>query len=233
MAGLAAITAPLMTLIASRLVRGTIVMLPAFLLTGVALMPSMEATHHWFSTVALLSAMLVLLGGTALPRVVVAGGLCGIAACFTQTKAAVVVACLAAYLTSTHGKHTVENKHWRRGLLLCGVATAVFVVLNAYFIRAAGLSDWLFCILAYPLQYHPAPEINNWKVLIYDFGNHSGITKSISLPFLYATVPFVYVLVMVIARREWNHDQEKKAEIVLAHDRRHCYATGCRSFALG
>ena len=210
MAGLAAITALLMTLIASRLVRGAIVMLPAFLLTGIILVPSMEATHHWFSTVALLSAMLVLLGGTALPHVAVAGGLCGIAACFTQTKGAVVVACLAAYLTSTHGKHTVESKHWRQGLLLCGVAAAVFVCLNAYFIRAAGLGDWLFCIVVYPLRYYPAPAINNWQVLIYDFGGHSGITKWISLPFIYATVPFVYVLVMVIARREWNGDQEKQ-----------------------
>lgn len=207
MAVLAAITALLMTLIASRLVRGAIVMLPAFLLAGVVLIPSMEATHHWFSTVALLSAMLVLLGGTASPRVAVAGGLCGIAACFTQTKGAVVVACLAVYLISTQGKRTLESKHWRKGLLLCGIAASVFVVLNAYFIRAAGVGQWLFCIVAYPLRYYPAPQINNWRVLIYDFGSHSGITKWISLPFIYATVPFVYVLFIIITRRQWNDDR--------------------------
>jgi len=93
-----------MTLITPRIVRGLIVMLPALLLSGIVLIPSMDATHHWFSTIALLAAMLVLLDGTSLPRVIVAGGLCGVAGYFTQTKGAAVVAGLALYPLSPKRK---------------------------------------------------------------------------------------------------------------------------------
>ena len=219
MAVLAAITALLMTLIASRIVRGLIVMLPALLLAGIVLIPSMEATHHWFSTIALLAAILVLLDGTSLSRVIVAGGLCGVAACFTQTKGATVVAGLAIYLLSTKRKLTLEWKYWRKSLLLCASAAAIFITVNAYFIGAAGVDQWLFCIVVYPLRYYSAPQINNWRVLLYDVRWHYGITKWIVLPFIYAAVPFVYVLFMLVARRQRNNEQSvpwRKLFLVMA-----------------
>ncbi len=39
-------------------------MLPALLFTGFVLYGSLDPTHHWFSTFAVMAAMLVLLDGT-------------------------------------------------------------------------------------------------------------------------------------------------------------------------
>jgi len=203
MAALAGITALLTTLIASRLVRGPILMLPGLFLAGLALLPSMEATHHWFSTVALLAAMLVLLGGATLPRVAVAGGLCGVAACFTQTKGAAALGGLVVYLIWSDWKRTTQREYCLNCLALCGAAAAVFGAVNAYFIGAAGLSQWLFCVVVYPLRYYPAPPFNNWRVLIYDFGSHPGIVRWTGFPFMYGTIPLVYILFLMVAGRRW------------------------------
>lgn len=79
MATLVALTAFLMTLIASRLMRGPIVVLPGLLLAGFLLPTSIDATRHWFSTIAILAALLVMMGGIALPRIAAAGAMSGIA----------------------------------------------------------------------------------------------------------------------------------------------------------
>lgn len=202
MACLAGITALLMTLIASRLMRGAIVALPALLLTGFMLMTSMEATHHWFSTIAILTATLMLLNGATLPRVAAAGAWCGIAACFTQSKGALAVVAFAAYLVWEGGRSgTRDNQRWQKCLLLCGMAAAVFAAVNTYYVWAAGMRQWLFCIVEFPLRYYGSVPINNWRVLLHDVRWHGGLTRWAAMPFIYATVPLVYVVFLAVGRR--------------------------------
>ena len=100
MAFLAALTALLMTLIASRLMRGAIIVLPGLLLASFILLASTDATHHWFSTIAILGALLVIMDGITLPRIAIAGALSGVAACFTQSKGAMAVAAFVVYLAA-------------------------------------------------------------------------------------------------------------------------------------
>ena len=217
MAVLAGMAAFLMTLIASRLMRGAIIVLPSLLFAGFVLLCSQDATHHWFSTVAILGALLVLLDEITLPRVAVAGALCGLAACFTQTKGATVIVGLLVYFAYHMARRLPDaGQRWRICLLLCGVACAVFLAVNAYFIRAAGIGHWLYCVVEYPLRYYPAPPINNWRVILYDFGYHEGFTRWISFPFVYATVPLVYVVFLVVARRwkDWLGDDWDKFVLV-------------------
>jgi hypothetical protein len=95
---LAAGTVLLMTLVAGRVMRGPAVVLPGLLLVGFALPVAMDATHHWFSTVAVLAASLILLGGSTWPRIAAVGILCGIAACYTQNKGVLAVLGFIAYL---------------------------------------------------------------------------------------------------------------------------------------
>jgi hypothetical protein len=211
MACLAAITALLMTLIAARVMCGAVVLLPSLLLAGFTLAASMDATHHWFSTIAVLTATLVLLNATTLPRVAAAGALCGLAACFTQTKGAMAVAALIVYLVYRARNRTGEaSRLWQECFLLCGAAAAVFAVVNAYFIRSAGLRQWLFCIVVYPLRYYPSPSINNWHVLIYDFRRYAGISSWATFPFVHATVPLVYIVFIVATWRRWNMGQDER-----------------------
>ena len=76
----------LMTSIALRVMRGWLAILPAILLAGPVLHSSMDPTHHWFSTLAILAAVLTLSKETRNARVALAGAWCGVAICFTQTK---------------------------------------------------------------------------------------------------------------------------------------------------
>lgn len=207
MACLAAAIVLLMTVAAGHLMRGPIIVLPGLLLVGFVLLGSLDATHHWFSTLAALAAMLVLLDGPTRRRVAAAGALCGLAACFTQTAGAAAVAGFATYLVWKARRNGVRASECLLDcLLLGGAAALVFAVANAYWIWSAGLGRWLFCVVIYPVRFFSTPAINNWRVLEYDFRWHPSLSRWISFPFLYATVPLVYVIFALTLR-----GREKKA----------------------
>jgi hypothetical protein len=208
MALLAAALAWMITVIAQRFMVGAVSLLPALLFAGFILHGGLDPTHHWFSTVAVMAALLVLLEGTGTYRVVVAGVLCGLAACFTQTKGAAAVAAFIVYFVWQAGRDGARaSALWRKCLLLCVAAASIFFALNAYFIQAAGLRQWLFCILVYPLRYYTAPPINNWRVVLHDFQWHGGPGRWISYPFVYATVPLVYFIFLFTMRKQWKREQ--------------------------
>jgi hypothetical protein len=207
---LAAAIVFLTTVVAGRLMVSSVIMLPGLLLTGFIFPVSLDATHHWFSTLAALAGMLVLLDGFTSPRIAASGALCGLAACFTQTVGATVVAAFVGYLVWKARREGVPvGKCLRMCLLLCAASAVVFAMANTYFIWAAGLRQWLFCVIVYPLRYFTAPAVNNWRIVKYDFRWHPGFGKWISFPFVYATVPLVYLIFAVDMRRRWRRATSK------------------------
>lgn len=80
---------------------------------------------------------------------------------------------LAAHANSR--SEILPNGRWKKSLRLGGVAAGVFTAVNLYFIQAAGLRTWLYCLIVYPLRYYPSPTINNWRVLIDGFPSHAGL----------------------------------------------------------
>jgi hypothetical protein len=211
---LASATVLLMTLASGRIMRGNVVLLPGLLFTGIILLDSAEATHHWFSTVLVLAAMLILSGEDTLPRIVVAGVCCGAAACFTQTKGVTVLLGFATYLIwkSRRGDATA-SECCRRCLILCAAALAVFAAANSYFIATAGLSRWVYCLVTFPLFYYPAPSLNNWHVIAYDFQWHRSATAWISYPFVCGTVPAVYIVSLFVMRRRWKWNSSHSGDL--------------------
>jgi hypothetical protein len=207
MAVLAATTALLMTLITARIVRGWSIVLPALMLVGFLLPVAGDATHHWFSTAIALAALLVMLDAKSLGRIepgriAVAGFLCGLTACFTQTKGAALLTGFAVWLAWSGRQRGAERVEWlRHCAILCAAAALVFFVANAYFISAAGIRRWLFCVIIFPLRYYPAPALNNWRVLLHAFEWSSGIARWVAFPFIYATVPFVCIVFLLMMRR--------------------------------
>lgn len=208
MACLAAITVLLMTLASGRIMRGNVVALPALLLAGPILLQSADATHHWFSTVLVLAAMLTLIGEITLLRIAVTGACCGAAACFTQTKGAIALAGFVTYLIWKSERETSRVRDaWLNCLVLCGGALAVFAAVNSYFIATAGLSRWFYCLVAYPLHYYPAPALNNWRVLKYELQAHQRTASWVAFLFVYCTVPLVYLVFLLVMRRQWRKDR--------------------------
>jgi hypothetical protein len=221
-AGLAAAAAALMTLAAARFLRGPIIALPALLLAAFVLPGSLDATHHWFSTVAVMGAMLVLLYRETLPAITVVGILGGIAALYTPNKGATAVAGFIAYLVWKRWRAgTPARDCWRACLLLLGLSSAVFLAGNAYFIRAAGFARWLYCVVVFPLRYYPTVHLNNWHVYGDQFRSLPTAMPwivFITFPFLsvHAAVPLVYVICLVVLwRRSKNGPIEAWDKVLL------------------
>ena len=208
MACLAATTVLLMTLASGRVMRGNVVALPALLFAGPVLSQSADATHHWFSTVLVLAAMLILLGKITILRIVAAGACCGAAACFTQTKGAMAVAGFVTYLIwRSWRENSRRGDTWLNCLVLCGGTLAVFAAVNRYFIATAGLSRWFYCLVVYPLRYYPAPAVNNWGVVNYEFRASQSTATWVAFLFVYSAVPLVYLVFLLVMHRQWRKDR--------------------------
>jgi hypothetical protein len=214
---LAALAALVMTLIASRLMRGPIILLPGLLLASLILVTSTDATHHWFSTIAILAALLVMMEGITFPRIAAVGALCGVAACYTQSNGAMATAAFVVYLVA-HASRQNEMPSkvaWPKSLLLCGVAVAVFAAANLYFIQAAGLRMWLYCLVVYPLRYYSAQPNNNWRVLIEGFPPHPSLITWVVFSFVYVTVPMVYVVFFAGSRKLSKKEGAERLDLLL------------------
>lgn len=211
MSCLPAIVVYLTTLVSSRIMRGLVMMLPALLFTGFILLGPIDVTHHWFSTVLVLAAMLVLCEEPTLQRIALAGILCGLAACYTQNKGAIAAVGFLAYLIwKARRDGSSPRESWGRGCLFIGAVAAIFVTINAYFIRTSSLDRWFYSLVIYPLRYYPAPDLNNWRILKYDFLWHRSTASFIVFPFVYCTVPLVYLVFLYVYRRR---SKEAQAQI--------------------
>ena len=107
----AAVMAWMITLVARQFMAGAISALPALLFASFVMHGAFDATHHWFSTIAVMAGMLVFFDGTSFPRAAAVGALCGLAAFFTQTKGATAVAGFVVYLglEGVAGSHDPVN----------------------------------------------------------------------------------------------------------------------------
>lgn len=216
MATLAALTAFCMTWCAGRLVRGWFVVLPAVLLMGFVLCSSLDPTHHWFSTVALMGAVWVLFSGHSLLRAAGAGAFCGLAASFTQTKgAAAVIGLIVYFIWIAVREKDRTGQWWRRGLMLCGSALAVFLVINGPFILAAGAERWAWNVMVFPVRYFGSVSANNSTGALSQFLESAGRTKWICSPFQYIVVPLTYVWFFVRLRRAKAEQHEPWNQLML------------------
>jgi hypothetical protein len=205
MACLAAATALLMSLCARQLVRGLWIALPTVFFVGFVLYGSLDAMHHWFSTIVILAAMLILFKGTTFWRIAAVGSLCGLAASFTQSKGAAAVVAFVVYIVFTSSGERKEG--WRKGLLLCGMAVLVFASINGPYIRAAGLDRWIDSVIIFPIRYYPSVSINNWRGTWPDFQGRTGGLKWVCFPFLYIATSLAYFAFFWTMRGRWSADR--------------------------
>lgn len=198
---LAALVALMITLIASRLFPGVGSLAPALLFVGFVLPNSLYATHHWFSTVAVLLAAFVLIKQTTMQRVLIVGLLCGVAGFFTQTKLIGAILTMALFLFIESAQSGFWREFWTRCSALCLSAATMFLLANLYFIRAAGLGRFVFCTIVFPLRYYPAEPYNTWRVYGVGFTSHPGVARLLGICFVHAVVPLTYLAWFLYRRK--------------------------------
>jgi hypothetical protein len=210
MATLAALAVWWMTWCAKRLMRGLFVILPALLLIGFALYGSLDATHHWFSTLMVMGAVAALFDRISLPRIAVAGAMCGLAASFTQTKGAAVLLALVIYIVWRSLRERIGARQcWRQCLLLSGSALVVFTAVNGPFVLAAGVGPWVQDVLVFPAKYFGSVSSNQWSGFWEEFLLRKGVLQWVCFPFMYLAVPLAYAGSFITIWRRSKVEQEE------------------------
>jgi hypothetical protein len=114
-------------------------------------------THHWFSVLAIMGAMALLLDRRTPPRTLLAGLLCGIATCFTQNRGLVALLGFAIFL-GWESRNVGEQ--WRSLVkkqlhVLAGFLAAV-VIVSIHFVEQAGWNRFIFCTITFGIRHYPA-----------------------------------------------------------------------------
>jgi hypothetical protein len=194
-AGLASLT----LLISRKLIRGPAAYLPPILFLAVAFHGMLDGTHHWYSTLAVTSALAVVIEKRNSARLAAAGALCGVATWFTSTRGPAAFLGLAVFLL-WEGRRNGET--WRsvarRVGLLFAVSVSTALTLTAYFAWKAGLRNFLYCTAVFVLRYYSAESYNNWRAYLADPPEIAELPMWL---FINGLVPLVYILFLV---RNWR-----------------------------
>ncbi len=147
--------------VSRRLVKGSSVFLPSVLFLALTFGTALDPNHHWFSTLAVVAALALLLEERSTWRLAGAGALCGLASWFTQSRG---VASVGGFVLFLYWEFRAKRKSWRwlaraEGCLLAAMlaATLPFAV---YFAGKAGLQQFWFCTVTFIRLYYPAYRWN-------------------------------------------------------------------------
>jgi hypothetical protein len=205
--------------ISRKVLTGPVVFLPALLFLTLPFSGYLNATHHWYSTIAATAALAIVMDSRSVVRVAVAGALWGIATCFTQSVALGVLG-LAAFLVWEHAQDESRVLMFKKQAVLFASFFAVLLAFNAYFIWQAGLKDFLYYTVVFVAKYFPSDWFNTWRVYLH--GWHALLDNRANWPdiptylFIHALIPGIYVWFFLRYRHERRlHRDESWNRIVL------------------
>jgi hypothetical protein len=168
----------------------------------------LDASNHWFSTLAIMLALMTVMDRRSRPRWIAAGALCGVSSFFNSAEGVFAILGFTAFLFwETRDK----RKEWRdfraSNAWLFGSFLATVAALNSYFIWKAGWNRFFWCTVVFVLKYyHELQGANGPSVYMSDiaFGSPSfrEVFKLGIILFVYVLVPFTYLLFVLAYRRE-------------------------------
>jgi hypothetical protein len=201
--------------IARKVMRRNLALLPsAIFLVGVY-KNRLDATHHWYSLLTATAALAVLMERRTAARIVATGFLCGLTACFTQSSGLAVTVGFAAYLWwESRGRREDWRQLLKKEAWLLGGVLMALVGVNAYFVWKAGLARFLWCTIVFGLKYHPKQmDENSFWVLTNDLPR---LAWQANVFFRLATWLFIFVVVPLIPilffGRYWRESRNKPRE---------------------
>ena len=218
----------LITLIANRIVQGSLIFLPGMLFLVFDFNSGLNMTHHWYSTLAAMAAVAVLSAGVSLRRIAAAGALCGIATVFTQTQGMLTLVAVAAYLIwlNTHKPQRVSILKQFRYLLLPFALVLICVI--GHYIYKAGLHTVVLDLAVFAPKFMSTAEVNQPHTYLDQIrGYISQVTRDhrladclglIPVVFIYALVPYIYFLGVYQLRRQRKVlDAISQQPVILLH----------------
>jgi hypothetical protein len=171
--------------ISRRLMRPSEAALAAALYLVVVIGVTLDATHHWFSVLAVMLAVSVLLGGKTRWRLALCGALLAAATFFTQTRGPAAALAIAAWL-SWYRFQTRQSwaDHLTDLALLFTALVITWAILSSYYIATLGLGQLWFYQVTFVHEY----LVSGWNAL------SIGFPARPSLPTLQALARWVFYL---------------------------------------
>lgn len=151
--------------ICRRLVAGVAVFLPGLLFLGISFRNDLIASPHWYSNLLIMTATAVLAEKRSGTRLVFAGGLTGLAACFSQHHGALAGMGIAAFiLWEGYGDGIGMLQVSRREFHFLVPFAAIVAACVGYFAFEAGLKNFFYSTILFPLTYWNATnDPNSWS----------------------------------------------------------------------
>ncbi len=154
----------LTVVISRKVLQGASVFLPGLVFLTFSYRLQLEATHHWYSAMAVVAALAVVIEARTPRRLAAAGVLCGVASFFTQTRGAVAVLGLSVFLLwEARNRKSSTRTLLRSELVLLSGFLVTTAALYAYFIDRAGLARVIDCVIVFLFKYSTAYYLNNWR----------------------------------------------------------------------
>ena len=206
--------------ICRRLVAGAAVFLPGLLFLGISFHNYLDAVPHWYSNLLIMTAMAVLTEKRSSTRLAVAGGLTGLAACFSQHHGALVCIGIAAFiLWEGYTDGTGMRQVSRRELSFLVPFSAIVSACVCYFGFVAGFENFAYSTILFPLKYWRYAKFNFWSDYALIEISSEGLRGNVHMlrPLIVALlVPGIYVVAIVrYARQATSPGEPWRRRIIL------------------
>jgi hypothetical protein len=164
--------------ISRKLMRPGIAWLPSALFLVDARTYLSDPGHHWYSSLAAMAAIAVLIQRRTLPRIAAAGFFCGLSACFTQTRGLAAAVGFVVFLWWDSRQRQMGRRELVRTMAWFAASfAAVLLLVNGYFIWQAGPARFFWCTVIFLLEYYPRQaDWNTFQVFSDSF--HGGSAAS-------------------------------------------------------
>jgi hypothetical protein len=208
---LGTLSAWLCTIISRTVMQGMTQFLPGLLFVTVAFSSYLDASHHWYSTVASLAAVAIVMEQRTANRLALAGIFWGLATWFGQSMVLGVVG-FAAFLFWQRKRNAKSEPLVRQMTSLVVGYCATVVVLNAYFVWKVGWAQFIDHCVVFVLKYYPADSFNTWRVYwkgrpaAHAWANWPDL---VAWPIFHALIPLAY-LVFYFVYRSWRKRQPEQ-----------------------
>lgn len=143
------------TAIARHVLDGKLTYLPSVLFLGFAFTTEPDATHHWYSTLAIMLALVAVMRERSCWRLAGAGTLCGVATLFTQSRGPAAILGLTLFLLWERHQKKQTWLHVMKAqasLWLPFLVTTLAAI--TYLIERAGFQQFFYCTVTFPLKYY-------------------------------------------------------------------------------
>ena len=187
-----------LTSISEQILEGPAVFLPTLMFLAFDYSSAADATHHWYSTLAVVCAVSILMRGRGLYRSGLAGFLCGVAVLFTQTQGVMVTIALSLYLLLIRRKTDAIGESIRSLLAFLTPCVLLVVASLGYYMARAGVHVLVYDMAVFPLTGLSGP-MNSPSIYFHQLpGIHGPASLLQATPFfvIIALVPYVYLVTL-------------------------------------